>query len=158
MRRVCALALLILTAPVAADDIAIERLATCQDSWLDFRDDPARAQAFSTSFRSAFTPKGDAGAFAPVSKATVVGLPIIEVYPESVGMGVGFSVVLDASFDTARAAVEKAVGKPFTDCETGDGMRMCGRELAEKRTLTLMADASGASRRALLGCYYFYAR
>lgn len=158
MTRVLALLALVLTATVSADDIKIERLATCQDSWLEFKDDPVRSQAFATSFMGAFNQKGNTAAYTPTSKVTVVGLPVVEAYPESVGMGVGFSVALDATFDKARAAVEKAIGKKLTDCETGDGMRMCGLEIAEKKTVMLMSDANGKSPRSLLGCYYFYAK
>jgi hypothetical protein len=80
------------------------------------------------------------------------------VYPESVGMGVGFSVVLDAAFDTARESLEKTLGKKLTDCEVSDGMRTCGLELEKEKTITLMAGEHDTKRRTLLGCYYFYAK
>jgi hypothetical protein len=134
----------------------VERLATCQDSWRDWKDDPARMQAMAGVFRKGFADQARDGSFAPKGKLLVVGLPVLQVYPESVGMGVGFSVVLDATFETARQHVEKALGRALTDCETGDGMRTCGLEIARERTITLMAGEQDMPRRTLLGCYYLY--
>src|SRR5262245_45835925 len=141
MRIAALLALLSLGATQAppAVDTAIERLATCQDSWRDWRDDPAQSQKIGELFTSAFVQSGKDGSFAPKGKVSVVGLPVLLVYPESVGMGVGFSTVLEASFDTALEHVEKATGKKLGECETSDGMRTCGLEIAKERTITLMA-------------------
>jgi hypothetical protein len=78
------------------------------------------------------------------------------VFPESVGMAVGFSVVVNANFDQTRKAVEIRIGKKLTACENGDNMRMCGLEIAEKKTVTLMTSGDPKSTSALFGCYYFY--
>jgi hypothetical protein len=51
-----------------------------------------------------------------------------------------------------------ALGKALSECETGDGMRMCGLEVAKERTITLMAVEADTKKRTLLGCYYFYAK
>jgi hypothetical protein len=141
----------------AADDINhIERLATCQDSWLEFKDDPAKSRAFGETFIAAFTQKGNSGTFTPKSKVLVAGLPVVEAHPESLGTGVGFSVVVEGAFETAKHNVEKATGKSLKDCERGEGMRSCAIQLAPKKTLMVMSDESGLSRRALVGCYYYY--
>jgi len=160
MRRLAPALLIALavTTAVSADDVKIERLATCQDSWLDFKEDPAKSKAFAEAFMASFNQKGNGGTFTPKTKVLVAGLPVVEAHPESVGMGVGFSVVLDAPFATARPAVEKVMGRPLKDCEKGDGMQMCGLEIAEKKTLMLMSDEAGTSKQSLLGCYYFYAK
>jgi hypothetical protein len=57
-----ALASLVALQPAKPVETAIERLATCQDSWRDWKDDPAQSKKVGE-----------------------------QVYPESVGMGVGFS-------------------------------------------------------------------
>src|SRR4249919_3614707 len=130
MKRAPLLALVCLVAqPAKPVETAIERLATCQDSWRDWKDNPAESRRVGELFTSTFEQAGKDGSFAPKGKVQVVGLPVTLVYPESVGMGVGFSVVLEAAFDTARESVEKALGKKLTDCEVGDGMRTCGLEL-----------------------------
>ena len=146
-----------LQSPRPAENV-LERLATCQDSWRDWRDDPAQTKKMAELFNSTFDSPANDGSFAPKQKTQVVGLPVAQVYPESVGMGVGFSVVLAASFDEARAHVEKAVGKALGSCEHGDGMQTCGLEIAKERTITLMAAEHDTKKRTLLGCYYFYAK
>src|SRR5213595_1180669 len=77
----------------AADNPIIERLATCQDSWFDWKSsDPARLQKFVAGFQSDFSRKERDAFFVPNSRQTVAGLPVAQVYPQSVGMAVGFSV------------------------------------------------------------------
>jgi hypothetical protein len=141
-----------------AVDTAIERLATCQDSWRDWKDQPAESKRVGDLFNSTFVNMAKDGSFTPNKKVAVVGLPVLQVYPESLGMGVGFSVVLDAPFDTARQHVEKSLGKTLKDCDTSDGMRTCGLEIAKERTITLMAGETDTQKRTLLGCYYLYVK
>lgn len=78
-----------------------------------------------------------------------------QVYPQSVGMGVGFSMVIDTGFAQARAAVEQQLGKPMT-CTTGDGMRACEARIGEKKTAMLITGQNGNAKSSLVGCYYFY--
>jgi len=160
MKSVAPLALLSVLAIQAPRpvDTMIERLAICQDSWRDWKSDPVQTRKMAELFNTAFAERAQDGSFAPKAKVQVVGLPVLQVYPESVGMGVGFSVILDAPFDTAREHAETALGKALGQCETGDGMRTCGLEIAKERTVTLMAGEHDTTRRTLLGCYYFYAK
>ena len=150
--------LLAAVAPARAADVSsLERMATCRDSWLDWsKTDPARMKKFADDFRAGFSPGGNDAFFVPKTPTTVAGFRVVQAFPDSVGMGVGFSVVVDATFDEARRRLEKALGKPFVQCETGDNMRTCGREIADKRTLTLMADDNAKSTTTLVGCYYYY--
>jgi hypothetical protein len=150
------LALLLSVVPARAADDLLQRLATCQDSWLDMKSDPDKIKQFVESFNAAFVQKQDAPSFVPKTRMLVAGLPVTEAYPESVGMGVGFSVVVDANFEKSKGALEKMTGKSLKQCETGDGMRTCALEIAEKRTLVIMADSDGKSGTTLLGCYYYY--
>lgn len=144
------------SAAIAADDLKIARLATCQDSWLDMKDDPVRSREFAQSVQAAFKQKGNTATFVPRSKVAVGGLPVLEAYPESMGMGVGFSVLVQAPFDKAKAVVESLAGTKVEDCDTSDGMRMCGHEVTPKRTITLLTDAANTSGKTLIGCYYYY--
>src|SRR6185437_75821 len=139
---VFALALLLPLAPVrAAEDDGVARLALCQDSWLDWQSkEPARLKAFGEHFRAAFVPKSNDGSAVPRTETSILGMRILRVYPGSVGMGVGFSLFVDAPFDTARDALTHRFGKPLEKCETSDGMRTCGLELAAQRTLTVMSS------------------
>jgi hypothetical protein len=141
----------------AADDL-LEQLATCQVSWLDWKDDPVQGRKFGEAITTAFTQQPRSPAWTPKKPVVAGGLKVVEAFPESVGMGVGFSLSVDATFDTARAAFEKLAGKKFEACETGDGMKSCELRIAEKKTMMIVAGDNGKSKTTLLGCYYFYAQ
>jgi hypothetical protein len=154
-----AVLLLALTASLAigADDVnRIERLATCQDSWLEFKDDVVKSRAFAETFINSFTQKGNTGTFTPSSRLLVAGLPVVEARPETMGMGVGFSVLLDGGFEKAKAGVQKVVGRSLEDCDTSDGMRMCGHQFAPKKTVMVITGDDGKAPRTIVGCYYYY--
>jgi hypothetical protein len=143
----------------AADDATITRLALCQDSWFEWsKADPVQMRKFVDHIRAGFTPHDNDPYFLPKADTSIMAMRVTEVYPESVGMGVGFSVTVAAPFDKARAAMEKTVGKPLVHCETSDGMKNCDLVLAEKRNLTLMAEDNPKSTQTLVGCYYYYER
>jgi hypothetical protein len=152
------LTLLVGAAPASAvDDARIESLALCRDSWLDWKTtDPAKLDAFGASLRSGFAYDGHDAFLTPKSPVAIGGLKVTHVFPESVGMGVGFSVVVDAKFDVARRAVEQELGKPLRQCEDGEGMRTCALLISEKRTVMLMSGDPPNDKTTLVGCYYFY--
>lgn len=139
----------------SASPINLERMAACQDSWLDWKDDPARANAYVDGFNTGFR-QSDSGSFTPIAKMTAAGLTVTRVYPGSVGMAVGFSIVVDAPFDRTKKAFEQVLGKPLTKCETSEGTRTCELEIAEKKTYVMIADATGKTTTTLAGCFYFY--
>jgi hypothetical protein len=141
----------------AADDL-IEQLATCRVSWLDWKNDPVQSQKFGETINAAFTQQPRGPAWTPRKPIVVGGLKVVEAFPESVGMGVGFSLSVAANFDTARAEFEKLAGKTFKTCESGEGMKSCELSVAEKRTLMIVAGDNGKSQTTLVGCYYFYAQ
>jgi len=139
----------------AADEPQLQRLALCQDSWYDWKDDDTRMARFAGYFESRFerSPQGDA--FAPKSPMLALSHAVTQVYPQSVGMGVGFSLVVNADFAQARAAIEQQLGKPMT-CATSDGVRSCELKLGPKKTALLMNGQNGQAKTSLVGCYYFY--
>jgi hypothetical protein len=141
----------------AADDL-IEQLATCQVSWLDWKNDPGQARKFGETINAAFTRQARGPAWTPRKPIVIGALKVVEAFPESVGMGVGFSLAVDANFDTARAEFEKLAGKTFKTCESAEGMKSCELRVAEKRTLMIVAGDNGRSKTTLVGCYYFYAQ
>ena len=141
----------------AADNPGIERLATCQDSWFDWKSsDPAQLQKFAASFQAGFSRKERDPFFVPKSSQTVAGLPLAQVFPDSVGMGVGFSVVVNANFDKTKTSLEKKLGRSFKCEPPSDNMRACEQTIGEKKTVVLMAEDNPKSTTALFGCYYFY--
>jgi hypothetical protein len=152
------LALLAGAAPaVGADDPRVENLALCRDSWLEWKNtDPARLNSFIDYFHSAFVQSGNDAFAVPKSAMTIDGLRVRQVFPESVGMGLGFSVLVDATFDAARRALERDLGKPLRQCETGEGMRTCELPIAEQRTVTLLSGDPPNDKTTLVGCFYFY--
>jgi len=141
----------------AADDLSIERLVTCKDSWFDWKNGNApQLKSFGEHFQSDFTQKESDAFFVPKSEDSIAGLKVTRVFPNSVGMGVGFSVFVDAPFDEAKLRFEKSLGKPLKKCEVGDGMRTCELDIADKRTFMLMAGDDAKATPTLAGCYYFY--
>jgi len=141
----------------AEEDVTLARMAMCQESWLDWQtNDPAQLKMFGERLHVEFSQHGDDAFVVPNANVSVAGLRVTQLFPNSVGMGVGISMTVDAPFDKARQAIEKAAGKPLTKCETGDGMRTCGSEIAEKRTLMVMAEDSPKATTTLVGCYYYY--
>ena len=140
----------------AADTFSLERMATCKDSWLEWGDDEARVGSFRAGFTAQFTQKEGDDFFVPIKPVTLMGLKVVRVYSSTIGMARGFSVTVDAPFEAAKKSVEQSVGQPLKHCETSDGMRTCDLSLAEKKTVMLMADATGREKSTLVGCFYFY--
>ena len=145
-------------APVlGADDADLARIALCKDSWFDWQKAaPDKLKTFGEHFRTEFSPHGNDAYFLPKKDVFVAGLKVAQAFPQSVGMGVGFSLTLDAPFDVTRKVMEKELGKPLGKCEDGDGMKSCELELAPQRNFMVMADDSPKATQTLVGCYYFY--
>jgi hypothetical protein len=158
LQAVAALAALGAAVPASpADDSALTRMALCQDSWVEWGKSESKAfEAFRGRFMSQFTPHENDPYWLPKANVSILGMHVVRAFPDSVGMGVGFSLTVDATFDDARKAVEKALGKTLQHCETGEGMKDCGLEIAPQRNVTLAADDNPKSRQTLIGCYYFY--
>ena len=152
---------LLLVFPIAsagtAADSGAERMVLCQDSWLDWQKagDPKLKQ-LAAHFQTAYTHKDNDPFAVPNAPVTILGLRVLQIYPGSVGMGLGFSVLVDAPFDKARASLERALGKKLVKCDSSDGMKECELQIAEQRTVTLMSAGDPKTKSTLLGCYYYY--
>lgn len=146
-----------LAAPAAraADEAPLHRLAVCGESWLDWKQDPAAGQRFGTYFLDRFEAVARSPAWRPKAALTVFGLPVVQVFPESVGMARGFSVELRGSHDSARRAMEAAIGRTMR-CEKGDGTLDCEARLAERRTAFVITSDEGRGTQTLVGCFYDY--
>lgn len=145
------------SAHAADNNTQLQRLATCQDSWLDWKNDAQRMKRLSDEIETRYTPADEGGAFTPKTPTTALGLNVAQVYPQSVGMGVGFSVLVNAGFAQARQSLEKQLGKPM-QCSTSEGMTACSLALSAKKTAMLMTGENGKGKSSLIGCYYFYAQ
>ena len=111
-------------------DPRVEDLALCRDSWLDWKSTaPSKLESFGAFLRSDFAHNENDAFFTPKSAMTIDGLKVTQVFPGSVGMGLGFSVLVDATFDVAKQAFERELGRPLRDCETSDGMRTCENKM-----------------------------
>src|ERR1700720_4498921 len=105
---------ILLRPALAADDDALTRMALCKDSWAEWsKSDPAKMKAFAEHIGAQFEHEGNKPFALPKANVSVLGLRVLRVFPDSVGMGVGFSLSVDATFDDTRKAVEKALGKPL---------------------------------------------
>lgn len=142
---------------VAADNIQAQRLATCEDSWLEWKDDAVRMKRFADDIEANYTPGAEGAGFAPKAPMQAFGFGVVQLYPQSVGMGVGYSLLLNAGFVPARQRLEKQLGKPMS-CSTSEGVTACSLPLSDKKTAMLMTGENGKSKTSLIGCYYFYAQ
>ena len=134
----------------------LDALATCRDSWLDWKDDPAHSTKFADDLRTNYTYQHDRGGFlVPKTPKSLLGLPVARVYPQSAGMAVGFSVLVNSGFEATKKAVEKALGKPLKCDEKSDEMLGCELERAANKTVFVMSEDK-SSKSTLVGCYYFY--
>lgn len=138
------------------DQTQLLRLATCQDSWLEWRNDEARIRRVAAMVHGGFEAQPRSPAYTPKRATTLLSHGVAELYPQSVGMAVGFSVALNAPFERVKADVERALGKPLANCDVSDGMKVCELKLAAKKTVMLMGNDKPGSVRTLMGCYYFY--
>lgn len=147
---------LLALATAHAAEPGLDTLATCRDSWFDWKDDQARSAKFAENLRANYTYQQNRGGFlVPKTPKTLLGLPVAQVYPESAGMAVGFSVLVNSGFETTKKAVEKTLGKPLKCDEKSDEMLGCELELGSKKTAFVMSEDK-SSKSTLVGCYYFY--
>jgi hypothetical protein len=146
-----------LPAASATDDPVLERLATCGDSWMDWQKnkDPQLA-TYAAYLRNGLTHNQNDPFGTPKTAMFIAGFRVLLVYPQSVGMGVGFSAQIAAPFDKAKKAFEAKFGKPLAHCETGDGMHSCEHPFAPERTFMLMSSDKPSDTQTLVGCYYLY--
>ena len=152
------LSLLALAMPAwGASEPRVEDLALCRDSWLDWKStDPSKLESFGAFLRSDFSHDDNDAFFTPKSAMTIDGLNITQVVPGSLGMGLGFSVVVDAPFDATRQVLERELGMPLLGCESDEGMRTCELSIAEQRTVVLVSGDPPNDTTTLVGCYYYY--
>jgi hypothetical protein len=140
----------------AADELNLERLAPCRDSWLEWKADQARAARMGQSLLANYTQKQGEAYFVPKSAKTLLGMPVTRLYPDSIGMAVGFSVVVSGSFDATRKNLELAQGKALKQRESGEGVKSCQLELEPKKTIVLLSGDKAGSQSTLVGCAYYY--
>jgi hypothetical protein len=132
-------------------------MALCKDSWAEWqKNDPAKMKTFADAFHAQFSQHDNNPYFLPKSRVSVMGMKVTQAFPGSVGMGVGFSLSVDATFDDTRKAIEAALGKTLQKCESGEGMRNCELEIAPQRNIMLISEDKPGSHHTLFGCYYFY--
>lgn len=140
----------------AGEDAAIARMAACQDSWMDWQKTaPKKLEALADHFRASYTPHNNDPYYLPKAPTTIAGLKVLQLYPGSVGMGVGLSVLVEATFDKAKATFEGVIGKKITKCESSEGSHDCELELAPQRSFTLIT-ADNLPKQTLVGCFYLY--
>jgi hypothetical protein len=138
----------------AADEPMLQQLASCQDSWLEWKENNPHMTQLVNFMKTNFAAPDDGGAFVPKGPISAMGMKVARVYPQTVGMGVGFSMIVNAKYDDVRRSFEKQLGKPMT-CSVSEGTPACELKLGEKKTAVLMTDDPRAAT-TLVGCYYYY--
>ena len=138
------------------DDAGVLRFLTCQDSWMEWKGHPIEEQKFVDAQKANFRQNESDDSFVPIKPMSILGHRIVQLYPQSVGMGVGYSVIVNASFEAAKTSLEKQMGKPFTRCQAASEGKFCERELAKLKTVMLMEGSRGKDAKTLFGGYYLY--
>ncbi len=115
------------------------------------KSDPVGLKKIADHIHTGVTPHDNEPYSLPKADTSILGLHVMQVFPESVGMGVGFSVTVAAPFDKVRAALEKAIGKKLVHCEASDGMNSCDLSLSEKRNIKLIAEDENKATHTLVG-------
>lgn len=139
----------------AADDALLQRMTLCQDSWLDWKNDGARLTRFVSEVESRFSQSAGGPSFTPRAPTKAFGLPVTQLFPQTVGMALGFSMIVNADFAQARRGLESRLGRTMS-CENSEEGHACELKIGEKKTVVLMSEGGGKSTQTLLGCYYYY--
>ena len=91
----------------AKDDASLLRLRTCQDSWMDWENDPAKTQMFVDGLKVISKRDDRDGSYLPIKPMSILGYDVLQLYPQCVGMGVGYPVIVSA-VSTRRNRVWKS--------------------------------------------------
>jgi hypothetical protein len=143
--------------PAAELNEALQRLATCQDSWLDWRRDEAAMRRFGQQLMAQFRHDDKRQVWLPQGSVQWLGLEVTEVTPQSMGMALGFGLTLKGRIDDIRPAYERVLGRAMEGCAKEADMSSCELRLGDKKTAVVMAPTRHADQGALMGCYYYYA-
>jgi hypothetical protein len=139
----------------AAAELSLERLASCADSWMDWKNDTGMAEQFRNYVLSRFEQEPRSSGWLPRRPVSVFGLSVVRAYPQSVGMGVGFSLEVRGAPADVRRAMEGAIGRPL-QCERAEGALSCEAKVADRRSALVVAADQGRGQNSLIGCFYFY--
>jgi hypothetical protein len=138
----------------AEEDKTLLPMLTCQESWLDWKQDPDKGKPFFDAIQLKFHPDTRENFLIPNQATSILGHNISRVYPDSVGMALGFSVVVDSSFEKLKTSLEKQMGKSFEHCDTADNTKSCEHKIGKNKTIVLMVGDE--KQQSLFGCYYYY--
>lgn len=134
----------------------LQKLASCEDSWLDWKRDETRMRAFGEVLMAHFRRDEKRRVWVPLRPLHYLGAEVSELTPQSVGMGLGFGVTLKAPMASLREGFEQAVGRKLGDCNSSDGLTSCGAELAQRKTAMMVSPTAKPQVGTLVGCYYYY--
>ncbi len=126
----------------AADDMLFLQLATCRDSWSDWKHIAPKVTPFQDRIAAHLRRIEGAEAHTPIKALSLLDFNVVDVYPGGVTMGLGFSGVVEAEFDSIKMSLENHVGKRITECSLQENTRDCGCSFAEKSS-----DAHGSNER-----------
>lgn len=82
-----------LAAGAQVEPARLEKLATCQVSWMDCKDNDLRMSQYLGSFEKGYTQSDEEPAFLPKNATSAFGFRVTTVYPQSEGMGIGLSML-----------------------------------------------------------------
>jgi len=128
-------------------------MATCQKTWLDWERDRVKMQEYYDKVSIDFKKPDEEHYYIPRSDQTILGYSIKRLYPSNVGMGLGFSVLIDQPFLDVKESIESQTDIQYDRCENSHG-KACQKKIAQKKKAMLI-ETDGL---LLFGCYYHYQR
>lgn len=137
----------------AADDINIERLATCQDSWREWKNEPLKYTDYLDYIDSNFTHKKNYEHLVPKSEMWAFGFRVLQLSPNSLGQAAGFTVIVDADFDVTRKKLETTLNGVFEKCETSENLLGC--EVGDRKFFVILSEELEGKVITGIGCGYY---
>lgn len=134
----------------------LQSMITCQDSWLDWKDDPVRAERFIETLDRHFYREERRRVLIPREPVQLMGHAVIEVTPQNAGIGLGFAVTVKAPLDKVRQSYETAIDATMSRCGQHDALTLCTKPIAERKTAMLASPTARPEIGTVMGCFYFY--
>jgi hypothetical protein len=143
----------------AADNLRIERFATCQDSRLDWKkSDPPQLKNLLRAFNQIFRGRRKIHSLFQNQTRLLLDFRLFRCSPRILVWRLVCRSWLKQILTPPKRARRKDRQVVSVNATPSDNIRTCELEIGEKKTSLLMTEDNVKSKTTLLGFYYFYAK